>query len=247
MDKDYELKYHQQEHGNWWFVSRRRLIVAFLEKYHIAKDARIIDIGCSGGELLADLMQLGYDNLYALDYSEEAIRICREKGISNAYVMDGHNPEFPEGYFDLIIASDSLEHLKDDQLALANWSRILKPGGLLFVFVPAFMFLWSHHDDINYHYRRYTRKELKTKLRQSGLDIVQSGYWNTAVFLPTLAVRMLEKITGRNKKAAEKSDAIVVMPEALNRLMINVISIENFFCKNSLLPVGVSTFTIARK
>src|SRR5207253_9325776 len=128
---------------------------------------KILDIGCAGGPLLLDLKNAGFYNLYGVDVSEKAAEVCKQRGLENVYVMDGHNPEFEENSFDVIIASDSLEHLQDDMLALKNWNRLLKPGGELYVFVPAFMYLWSKHDVVNQHFRRYTAVELKRKMEEN--------------------------------------------------------------------------------
>jgi len=80
--------------------------------------------------------------------------------------------------FDIAIASDCLEHLEKDGAALNNWYELLNPGGYLYVFIPAFMTLWNEHDVVNMHFRRYTRKELKQKLFESGFEIKKSSYWN---------------------------------------------------------------------
>jgi predicted SAM-dependent methyltransferase len=73
--------------------------------------------------------------------------------------MDAQNITLDEK-FDVIIASDCLEHLKEDEKALKNWYELLNKNGVAFIFVPAFMSLWSYHDEYNMHYRRYTNSEL---------------------------------------------------------------------------------------
>ena len=102
MDKDYEIKYHAEEEKNWWFVSRRNVILKLLKRTD--KSAKILDIGCGGGPLLLDLKAAGFTNVYGLDFSEEAVAKCVERGLSNVYVMDGHSPKFEPESFDIIIA-----------------------------------------------------------------------------------------------------------------------------------------------
>lgn len=249
MDKNYELKYHEQEKTNWWFVARRNIIKRQLKQFKINTNAKILDIGSSGGILSLDLINAGYNDVYSLDYSADAIELCKKRGLKNAFVMDGHNPDFPENYFDVIIASDCLEHLEDDEKALENWYKILKPGGLAIIYVPAFMFLWSEHDDINYHFRRYTRTELNQKLNKQGFIKLNSGYWNFLIFLPTAFFRLVSKWVGKNKKVRlkEKHDQLLLLPDWLNKLLINWVKIENGMMSKINFPFGVSTFSISKK
>jgi len=136
-----------------------------LEKENRA--ARILDIGCGGGPLLLELIKKGLINIYGIDISTNAISKCKERGLDNVLVMDGNSPDFEKATFDIIIASDSLEHLENDVQALDNWNKILQTDGQLIVFVPAFNFLWSGHDAVNHHYRGYTSGKLKAKITET--------------------------------------------------------------------------------
>lgn len=246
MDKEYESLYHTEEDHNWWFVARRDMLLKFMDKYSIAKEAKILDIGCAGGTFMAILKDKGYSNLYALDYSPEAIELTKQKGISNAYVMDGHKPEFEQNSFDLIISSDSLEHLEHDETALKNWYEVLKPGGIGFVLVPAYNFLWTQHDDINYHFRRYTKKGLALKALKAGFEIVFKGYNYVLLFIPTAIVRVLMKLK-KPKKKEEADGQILLLPEWINKLLTVVQKIENTLSKYISFPFGVSAFVVIRK
>ncbi len=250
MDKAYELKYHEQEEQNWWFVARRDIILRQLKDLKAPPGAKILDIGSSGGALSLQLAEAGYTQVYSLDYSEEAIQLCKKRGLVNAFVMDGHAPDFPEESFDIIISSDCLEHLEHDQLALSNWLRILKTGGTAIIYVPAFMFLWSQHDVVNLHYRRYTRKELVKKLTHAGFTILKSGFWNFSVFFPTAIVRLFLKIKSKKKPAPINEgdqDQLLALPHWLNSLLIRWLKIENQFLSYVSFPIGVSTFAIVKK
>src|SRR5665213_1519741 len=124
MDKAYEQKYHSIEEHNWWFQARRHTILSMIRKF--PKNSRILDIGCSGGVLIKTLNNCGYTNVTGIDFSPEAIEKCRENGLTDVFIMDAHYPDFKDGTFDLVISSDCLEHLKDDEVALESWTRILK-------------------------------------------------------------------------------------------------------------------------
>ena len=244
MNKNYESVYHNEEEKNWWFVARRDMLLRFFEKYDVPKNAYILDIGCAGGSFLIDLKNRGYNNLYALDYSAEAIELARPRGIENAFVMDGHNPEFSEEMFDVIISSDSLEHLERDEIALGNWYRILKKGGLGFILVPAYNFLWTAHDDINYHFRRYTRSGLVKKVRVAGFKAIFAGYNYCLLFLPTSVVRLAMKLF---KRKVKNEGQILMLPTWVNNALITYQKLENSIGRLVGFPFGVSVFVVVRK
>ena len=202
MEKSYEEKYHNVEKTHFWFKARRHYIVQLLEKY--PRDISILDIGASSGILLMELVELGFDvnNLYAVDISPKAIKNCKINGIYNAFEMDAQNIVL-EKKFDIIIASDCLEHLENDIQALKNWYGLLKINGSLLCFVPAFMTLWNLHDVVNMHFRRYRKNELKKKMNQIGFEIEKSSYWNFFLFLPIL----ISRVIGRFLKSPTKQNS----------------------------------------
>ncbi|MCF6132834.1 class I SAM-dependent methyltransferase [Flavobacterium wongokense] len=243
MEKDFEKKYHDVETDHWWFKSRRKYLLDLLKD--APKDSKILDIGCSSGIFLKDLENLGFklDNLYGIDISDKAIENCRANGIQNSFVMDAQNITLQET-FDIIIASDCLEHLEDDKKALQNWKNLLKIGGKMYVFVPAFMSLWSYHDEVNMHYRRYTNPELKSKINAENLEIQKAGYWNFFLFLPVYAFRKLTAAFQKNKKG--ESDISIGNP-FVNSALLQLIIFENKLLKVANFPFGVSTFCIAKR
>ncbi len=240
MDLEYEIKYHQQEEINWWFQGRRNAILKLLAQKN--KDLKILDIGCAGGALLLELKKAGFTNLYGIDVSENAAIVCKERGVENVFVMDGHHPDFENESFDIIIASDSLEHLKDDMMALRNWNKLLKVGGEVYVFVPAFMYLWSEHDVINQHFRRYTAVELKSKLEQSGFKVEEYSYWNFLLYFPTTAYRLFQRVKFTFVKNKAPKDHLKGFNPKINALLTRLLKIENSFFKLLGLPVGVSAY-----
>jgi trans-aconitate methyltransferase len=240
---EFENLYHQVETEHFWFKSRRRYINSLLR--HEAKDKSVLDIGCSSGILLNELHALGFSksNLYGVDISEKAIENCKKNGIENSFVMDGAKIELNR-QFDIIIASDCLEHIENDAEALSNWYSQLKKNGTLYIFVPAFMALWSQHDLVNMHYRRYTKRELVSKLKQSHFKIHKSSYWNFLLFIPLIIVRPLSNLFSKNKQNVSGN---LDKPGAFNKLLFHIINTENKILKVFNFPFGVSTFCIAKK
>lgn len=243
MEKDFEKKYHDVETDHWWFKSRRKYLLDLLKE--APKDSKILDIGCSSGIFLKDLENLGFkqDNLFGIDISEIAIENCKANGLNHCFVMDAQNITLTET-FDIIIASDCLEHLQDDKKALKNWKSLLKIGGQMYVFVPAFMSLWSYHDEVNMHHRRYTKAELNSKIQAENLEIQKASYWNFFLFLPVYGFRKLSAFFQKKKKG--ESD-ISIGNTVVNSLLLQLIVFENKLLKVMNFPFGVSTFCIAKR
>ena len=243
MKETYEKKYHELEKNHFWHKARRKYILQLLKES--SKDVSILDIGCSSGILLNGLVEIGFNvnSLYGIDISPKAVQQSKENGIQNSFLMDASYIDLKRK-FDIIIASDCLEHLEYDEKALRNWYEILKPGGSLYVFVPAFMILWTAHDLANMHFRRYTRKALKKKLYESGFEIYKSSYWNFFLFLPILLFRLISRLRS-TKKQNITGDLEEI--SIFNGLLFNLINFENKLLKYVNFPFGVSTYCIAKK
>ena len=168
----------------------------------------------------------------------------QKKGLENIEIMDASDMHFNNNTFDLIISSDNLEHLKNDQEVLRDWNRVLKPNGILIVFVPAYKFLWSVHDTANYHFRRYSKWELCNKLLRANYSIVRCSYWNFILFVPIGMSILFSKLFARK---AVYSNKIFSIPVWMNNLLIKVMRFENRFTETNDIPIGISIFFIARK
>ncbi len=248
MQKQYEIQYHKTESRHWWFVGRRRIVYELTTRANANLDCRILEIGCSSGQFMLQLSQKGYQNVVGIDISGEAVRLCQESGLA-ATVMDAQRLDFQDKSFDLVTASDVLEHLRDENQALLEWRRVLKPGGRLVVFVPAFMFLWSKHDVANNHYRRYRLHELKEALLKNGFVIERSSYWNFSLFLPIAVVRSFKRLFERRQSGEDGGTGdLFVPPSPLNAALLTMLHLENgLFIKGVNWPFGVSAMAVARK
>ncbi|MTE26757.1 class I SAM-dependent methyltransferase [Winogradskyella ouciana] len=244
MDKDYEKKYHELEDSHFWFKSRRNFIIQLLKNEN--KNSKILDVGCSSGLLLMQLVKNGFDkkNLYGIDISEEAIENCRKNNLNNCFVMSGENIALNQD-FDIIIASDCLEHIENDNDALKNWKQNLKENGKLYVFVPAFMNLWSNHDVVNMHFRRYTENKLTKMAIKCHLKIKKSGYWNITLFIPLYIIRKINKLFLTKKLKQTKGDLYHI--GVLNKPLLMLLNLENKILKYFKFPFGISTYIIAEK
>jgi SAM-dependent methyltransferase len=175
-----------------------------------------------------------------IDNSEEAVEYNREKGREVSLGSVERMP-FTDSSFDLALALDIIEYVPDDQ-ALRDLFRTLRPGGSLLVTVPALRILWSAHDVVNGHYRRYTLGELRSRVETAGFEVITATYFNTLLFPLILALRWLWRL----RPKGTPSDFIEV-PRPLNALLTGVFSLEEPFVGRITLPFGVSALCFARK
>ena len=230
----------QDDH--WWFVARRRIVAAVLRRYvRLPAGARLLEAGCGMGGNLA--MLAGFGDVVAFEPDAEARRIVgRESGIQ---ILDGRLPDnvpFDAEVFDLVAALDVLEHVEDDLASLVTLQDKLRPGGWLLITVPAFSFLWSVHDRMHHHKRRYRKAELVRLASAAGLVPVKATYFNTLLF-PVIALVRLVKGMLR----IEKADGEAMPAHLINRLLTAVFASERHLLGRVWLPAGVSILMIARR
>lgn len=244
MDVLYASRYRKLEENHWWFLGRRDIIYKLIKDYR--RDIEILEIGCSGGVLIEFLKRQGFTRLHGIDNDEKAIEICMRRGIQEVGVADAQETGFKDKQFDVLIASDVLEHIKDEDKALLEWYRILKPGGKLIIFVPAFKFLWSTHDEVNRHFRRYSKEGLVKTSEKNGFKTEKVSYWNFSLFFPISLVRLSQKILSGNRKRA--SDQLFEFNTFMNKILEYMLRLENKFLSAGInLPLGASLFIIERK
>ncbi len=244
MDISYEKKYYEFERDQWWCKARRELIVRLIQQY--PKSLRIFEIGCAGGYLLQTLKEKGLYGVSGIDVSGEAVSLCRAKEL-DVWLGDGKDADPSGQSFDIIVASDVLEHIRDDKAALQSWSHMLKTGGVLICFVPAFQFLWSGHDVSNQHERRYRIQQLISLVENAGMRVERASSWNFFLFFPAAMVRGFKGLFRRG--AIQPKDQFYTFGGGiLNTLLLWLLRFENqLICWGMNFPVGVSTFVVAKK
>ena len=250
MDLTYEAKYHQLEEQHWWFAGRRDAVYDLIQRIQLPATAAILEIGCSGGPLMQRLRAAGYIDLTGIDVSAPAIELAQARGVPNVSVMDGAALEFADTRFDLVIASDVLEHIENEAKALSEWTRVLKPGGQLLVFVPAHSYLWSEHDVVNHHFRRYSRAGLVAALIRAGLRPSRSSFWNAAMYFPTAALRLGRRLVSGPVSSEKKPGATGDLHHfagPANAALLGWVKAENRLLRHVDLPLGVSVFALAQK
>jgi SAM-dependent methyltransferase len=231
------------EETHWWFRSRRAVLWALVERAEPPESPRILDAGCGTGRNLAEFGRLGPAE--GIDFSADAVEFCRRRGLDG--VRQGVVEELPyeDDRFDLIFATDVIEHLRDDGAALEELRRVAAPGARLIITVPAYKWLWSHHDDAYHHFRRYTRRTLRRTASEHGWEPIVSTYFYSTMLAPVAAVRMLQRVRS-NGNGNGKSD-LDVSPSALNRwLELPVRGEAQLIRRGVSLPAGVSLGMVCR-
>lgn len=233
----------ESEGINWWFASRQHCIINLLSR--IPREARILEIGCAGGNIIVALQKNGFTQVYGIDIDPDAIATCKKQGLFNVNAQAGEATTFPNNAFDILIASDVLEHIENDRQALAEWMRILKPGGRLILFVPAFPFLWSAHDAASHHIRRYKKQMLHELVRQEGFIIAKHSYWNASLFFPVLLIRLLGRVVPQSLKFSPRP---AQAPPFINGIFKCIVKGENHLLTRGFrYPIGLSLFVLAKK
>jgi SAM-dependent methyltransferase len=232
------------EDSYWWHVGRRRIIFRILEKYSHTYKQDILDIGCGTGGNYALLNQ--YGNVHGLDNAPEAITYCEEKGIPNISLGACEDMPYGNKSFDWIVALDVLEHLEDENMALGEFSRVLRPKGRLLLTVPAYAFIWSGHDEVLHHQRRYVRKQLKRLLEENGYSVHMISYMITFLAPVIIGVRLAERVTKRFMNINQKT-SYIIPPKGINRFFIKLLHVEGRILKHIALPFGTSIICVARK
>ncbi|MDP3792318.1 MAG: class I SAM-dependent methyltransferase [bacterium] len=193
MEKSYYKNYFRLEKNNWLFRVRRNLIYSIFEEYNVGRGVKILDYGCGSGFIVGQLQARGYD-AYGTDISREAIEYGASQGIKNLYSTNEIKVDFPDESFDLILAMDVVEHIKEDELVIKELERLLKPNGRLIITVPAYQWMWGVQDEVSHHFRRYTmRSIIKLVSNSSNLLVLRKTYFNTFLFPAVALVRLVSK------------------------------------------------------
>lgn len=248
--EEYERMYRFED-SYWWFVARRHLIATLLADYR-PKDgsSTILDIGCGTGAMLDELAPFG--RVVGADFAPEALSFCRSRGerAGRRYDLvraDARRLPFPNDHFDIVTAMDIIEHIDRDKEAVSEIARVLKPGGRLLATVPAYMSLWSEHDEALHHFRRYRAPEFKDIAQRAGLAVEKISYTLTSLFPLVWVFRQLAN-TLRKVRRTDKAQAhLVRFPGPINAALLALVQAETGIIRHANLPFGVTIVMAARK
>ena len=229
---------HDSTH--WWYRARRDILADYLARYgNLPGDARILEIGCGTGHNLPMLARFGRVEATEIDPAARAIageRLGRTVGDAPLPALPG----VERAAFDLVAVLDVVEHIADDVAALSAMRDLLKPGGAILVAVPAHQWMWSAHDVVNHHHRRYSKATLRAAIGRAGLRAEKLTYFNSLLFPLAAAARMAGKLTRRD----DSDDSPPAKP--LNAVFEAVFRLERRLVGRVPMTPGLSIVTLAR-
>ena len=242
MDAEEYRKLAAVEDGMWYFRALHAHLERELAAHQPAGPARLLDAGCGTGGLIRRLAPRHPEWRWTgVDVSPLACELARARG--GVEVVEGSVTALPfrDGEFSAVVSADVLYHLDDDEAALREMTRVLQPGGVAVINVPAHRWLWSYHDVAVAGRRRYTRLELAGKLARAGLTALRLTHWNS-VLLPAIAAR-------RKLFPAPRSGSDVKLaPPLVERALTAVMAGESAWLRHvSNLPAGSSILAVARR
>jgi SAM-dependent methyltransferase len=237
-----QARFFELGEGYFWLAGQNELVERVLAPYLTrlraaagSRPLRLLDIGCGPGNTLRRLG--GWGLTFGMDFSLDALAFARARGA--ARVLSGDSTALPVASesVDCVVVLDNLEHVEDDEQALREIRRVLRPGGVFLFTVPAFMALWRHHDVMYGHFRRYSRRDFAARVCRAGLIIEEHRFFKCAYFLPLWAVAKTERLL---RRVVAPRDNFYRVPAWLNRLMRAEIVWEDQAGLTRVLPFGVS-------
>jgi SAM-dependent methyltransferase len=242
FDPDLFEPFADVEERSFWFRARNRLIVSAFRR-HFPGARSFLEVGCGGGVVLVGLRDANPElRLVGVELYPEGLVVARRRLPDVELVeLDARDLQY-ESEFDVVGAFDVLEHVDDDELVLAQMVRATRPGGGVLLLVPQHRWLWSEHDEIVEHRRRYTRKELLAKAERAGLEVVEVTSFVSSL-LPVMAVsRAVDRVRNKTNPIAN------LAPGPLNGLFERILDGERKLIEHGVsLPFGGSLMLVGRK
>ena len=240
MDRAVFDRMDSQEEVHWWFSARRVMIRTAIERLiDLPAEPRLLEAGCGTGGNLEMLSDFGALRAFELDAPARE-RATEKSGIAVAEGALPDNVPFEGEVFDLIGLFDVLEHVEQDEAALAALGERLASNGKILLTVPAFPWLWSAHDERHHHFRRYTRNSIGEVAGRAGLTVARSFYFNTALFPVAVAARAIKRAT-----SSDAPDDTLPGP-FVNGALRTVFAAERHLVGRVSMPVGLSLCAILK-
>lgn len=240
-----DFKNLKSAEDDFWYSSRAELIANILKKnLHPPYQGKILDIGSGTGNNIDIIARFG--QLRAVDSDPRALAAAQKQ--KRSIELFDIETEDIKGRFSAITMFDVLEHLRDDGLAVKKVQQALEPGGCFLLTVPAWPWLFGGHDRAAGHYRRYTRAQLRAKLKQNGFSEIKLYYWNIVLFPAEVMYRLFFKLMAKFKKSAAmpQTDA-KKRPAILNYIFYKIMSWEAKYLFARPAPPGLSIYGWAVK
>lgn len=243
-DDEYRAMFDLEERL-WWYAGMRAITASMLDgKLRAKKDLRLLDVGCGTGFSLVWLRER-YEPRQAcgVDLSPLAAALWRERDLRAMAVASADGLPFGSNEFDLVTCFDVIYQLDSARAhnAVEEMSRVLKPGGLLFIREPAYEWMRGSHDIAVGTRHRFTRAEMKDLLRAHGFALSRATYANTLLFAAAVPHRLISRLKG------EESSDVKPVPKLLNTLFESALKLESRIVKRFSFPFGLSVVALGEK
>lgn len=237
MESDYGSGYRRLYTGHWWWRAREAILRRTIARLSLRQGALILDFGCGDGLAFPMLREFGDVRGIEVDQGLLAADNPDRKLIRSDPLESGR---YDGERYDLVTALDAIEHIEDDAAAVARLYALLRPGGWLLLTVPACMSLWDEHDEINRHYRRYSRAALRRVLPR-GCEVLQLRFLFASLFPPKWLLAGLNR--GRRRKIQQHG----IPPAPINLLLAAWCRLEARLSERLPLPFGTSLLALVRR
>jgi len=249
MDRAFYAEYSVLERKHWWFLVRANII---MDRVRILsegrRDLKILNVG-SGPSYTSQLLE-EFGEVKSIEYDQ----ICADmvKDTLGIDIEQGSITElrFEDNQYDLVTAFDVVEHVEDDALAVSELHRVCKPGGHVLITIPAFMSLWSHHDVVNQHFKRYRKPEIRELFANLSGSEKHQSYFNSILFIPIWTFRTLSNLFPKSwTRSGAGSDATVgETTSPVDALLKFVFGLERPLMRMGIkFPFGVSFLYLFKK
>jgi SAM-dependent methyltransferase len=243
--EQYAIMARREEH-HWWYAGMRHVALAVLDRaLEGRRGLRILDAGCGTGGTTIELRRFG--DVFGVDLAWEALEPARGRGLRDLARASIEHLPFADASFDAATSFEVVYHLgvASDTSALREIRRVIKPGGLFMLRVPAHDWLRGEHDRLVHTRHRYSRDEVLRKLGQAGFVVDRLSWANTLLFPPAVAKRLLERSNAADATAGEPD--LWQPPPVLNAMLQGVVGVEALAIPYGLpLPFGLSVLAVAR-
>lgn len=244
---EYTKMYHSEE-KLWWYICLRKLLY-FYVKQHSNIDAKILDAGCGTGKNIEFLKSLGYVNIQGFDYSEDAIRFCKMRGLDQVNQSSIIDLEYNNNSFDVIYCMDVIGCLYEDDRAkaISELYRVLKPGGILVCNSAALNIFGSQHDDVGNIKIRFTKHQFLQMFENYDFQLLKLTYRIFLLSPLVLLFKMTKNILRKIKTNSLSQSDQIIFPFGINWVFLQIQLLENQILKRWNLPFGSSVFIVLKK
>lgn len=244
MNADEYLKLAEVEDRMWYFHSLHAHVARELSAAALPEKAAVLDAGCGTGGLIRRSREWPQALQWsAIDVMPLACELARTRCGPAVDIREGTITDLPfaPASFDAVVTADVLYHIDNPEVAVREFFRVLRPGGTLIINVPAYMWMWSYHDDATHTKHRYTRSEVAALVREAGFNVRTLTHWNA---LPFPLVWARRKIFRSSSDTSDVKD----YPAPIDAMLRGMMALEHAWLRaGGRWAWGTSVFAVARK